>query len=205
MASRPVPRCEVRSSELAPGRRWQVTYLDAMADGSGIEWTEATWNPTTGCDESAPAATTPSAGWRPRRLRDHRHRPGPGSLRAVEPAAHPGPLRPPRPGRRRPTRPIAEGAQQASEAGGRMGGNLQPPTTGSVRHHGAPRSLAQDPLNGLLSVEVGGVKPPAQVSEAISHRGPQLFVALEEELLLGRTDLVAVPARVATRIEDDEQ
>lgn len=21
-----------------------------MADGSGIEWTEATWNPTTGCD-----------------------------------------------------------------------------------------------------------------------------------------------------------
>jgi protein gp37 len=27
-----------------------VTYLDAMADGSSIEWTEATWNPTTGCD-----------------------------------------------------------------------------------------------------------------------------------------------------------
>ena len=42
-----------------------MTYLDAMADGSGIEWTEATWNPTTGCDESAPAATTPSGGWRP--------------------------------------------------------------------------------------------------------------------------------------------
>ena len=27
-----------------------MTYLDAMADGSSIEWTEATWNPTTGCD-----------------------------------------------------------------------------------------------------------------------------------------------------------
>ena len=22
-----------------------------MADGSAIEWTEATWNPTTGCDK----------------------------------------------------------------------------------------------------------------------------------------------------------
>src|SRR5829696_2962195 len=125
MASRPVPRCEVRSSELAPGRRWQVTYLDAMADGSGIEWTEATWNPTTGCDESAPAATTPSAGWRPRRLRDHRHRPGPGSLRAVEPTAHPGPLRPPRPGRRRPTRPIAEDAPQVSDPAAGRAGTLQ--------------------------------------------------------------------------------
>src|SRR5829696_7573323 len=99
----------------------------------------------------------------------------------------------------------SRGCAAGQRPGGRKGGNLQPPTTGSVRHHGAPRSLAQDPLNGLLSAEVGGVKPPAQVSEAISHRGPQLFVALEEELLLGRTDLVAVPARVATRIEDDEQ
>lgn len=25
-----------------------------MADGSGIEWTEATWNPTTGCDKVSP-------------------------------------------------------------------------------------------------------------------------------------------------------
>jgi protein gp37 len=25
-----------------------------MADGSGIEWTEATWNPTTGCDRISP-------------------------------------------------------------------------------------------------------------------------------------------------------
>jgi len=25
-----------------------------MADGSGIEWTEATWNPTTGCDKISP-------------------------------------------------------------------------------------------------------------------------------------------------------
>ncbi|MCW2829816.1 MAG: hypothetical protein JWP31_508, partial [Aeromicrobium sp.] len=25
-----------------------------MADGSGIEWTEATWNPTTGCDQISP-------------------------------------------------------------------------------------------------------------------------------------------------------
>lgn len=27
-----------------------MAYRDLMADGSGIEWTEATWNPTTGCD-----------------------------------------------------------------------------------------------------------------------------------------------------------
>ena len=26
----------------------------AMADRSGIEWTEATWNPTTGCDKTSP-------------------------------------------------------------------------------------------------------------------------------------------------------
>ena len=26
-----------------------------MADGTGIEWTEATWNPTTGCDRTSPA------------------------------------------------------------------------------------------------------------------------------------------------------
>jgi protein gp37 len=25
-----------------------------MADGSAIEWTEATWNPVTGCDEVSP-------------------------------------------------------------------------------------------------------------------------------------------------------
>jgi len=25
-----------------------------MADRSGIEWTEATWNPTTGCDKTSP-------------------------------------------------------------------------------------------------------------------------------------------------------
>src|SRR4051795_9716008 len=25
-----------------------------MADGTGIEWTEATWNPTTGCDRISP-------------------------------------------------------------------------------------------------------------------------------------------------------
>ena len=25
-----------------------------MADGSGIEWTEVTWNPTTGCDKTSP-------------------------------------------------------------------------------------------------------------------------------------------------------
>ena len=25
-----------------------------MADNSGIEWTEATWNPTTGCDRTSP-------------------------------------------------------------------------------------------------------------------------------------------------------
>ena len=25
-----------------------------MADKSGIEWTEATWNPTTGCDRTSP-------------------------------------------------------------------------------------------------------------------------------------------------------
>jgi protein gp37 len=31
-----------------------VAYLNAMADGSGIEWTEATWNPTTGCDRISP-------------------------------------------------------------------------------------------------------------------------------------------------------
>lgn len=33
-----------------PRCRWLVTYVVVMADGSGIEWTEATWNPTTGCD-----------------------------------------------------------------------------------------------------------------------------------------------------------
>ena len=38
-----LPHCQTR-----------VTYLDAMADGSGIEWTEATWNPTTGCDRISP-------------------------------------------------------------------------------------------------------------------------------------------------------
>src|SRR5205823_9653205 len=31
-----------------------MAYLDRMADGSGIEWTEATWNPTTGCDRTSP-------------------------------------------------------------------------------------------------------------------------------------------------------
>src|SRR5688572_18413457 len=31
-----------------------VAYLVAMADGSGIEWTEATWNPTTGCNRISP-------------------------------------------------------------------------------------------------------------------------------------------------------
>ena len=25
-----------------------------MADATGIEWTEATWNPTTGCDRTSP-------------------------------------------------------------------------------------------------------------------------------------------------------
>jgi hypothetical protein len=32
----------------------RVAYLVVMADGSGIEWTEATWNPTTGCDRISP-------------------------------------------------------------------------------------------------------------------------------------------------------
>ena len=161
MASRPVPRCEVRSSELGPGRRWQVTYLDAMADGSGIEWTEATWNPTTGCDESAPAATTPSAGWRPRRLRDHRHRPGPGSLRAVEPTAHPGPLRPPRPGRRRPTRPIAEDAPQVSDpAAGRAGTYSRRPPVQFVTtaRRGASRRIRSTVCSALRS-EVSNHQP----------------------------------------------
>lgn len=27
-----------------------VPYREGMADGTGIEWTESTWNPTTGCD-----------------------------------------------------------------------------------------------------------------------------------------------------------
>ena len=31
-----------------------MAYVDPMADGSGIEWTEATWNPTTGCDRISP-------------------------------------------------------------------------------------------------------------------------------------------------------
>lgn len=31
-----------------------MAYLDVMAAGSGIEWTEATWNPTTGCDRISP-------------------------------------------------------------------------------------------------------------------------------------------------------
>lgn len=34
--------------------QWCVTYLVVMADGSSIEWTEATWNPTTGCDQISP-------------------------------------------------------------------------------------------------------------------------------------------------------
>ena len=29
-------------------------YHWAMADKSAIEWTEATWNPTTGCDRTSP-------------------------------------------------------------------------------------------------------------------------------------------------------
>lgn len=37
-----------------PQLRPSVTYLVVMADGSGIEWTEATWNPTTGCDRISP-------------------------------------------------------------------------------------------------------------------------------------------------------
>ena len=28
--------------------------LGAMSNGTGIEWTEATWNPTTGCDRVSP-------------------------------------------------------------------------------------------------------------------------------------------------------
>ena len=31
-----------------------MTYRAGMADGSSIEWTEATWNPTTGCDRISP-------------------------------------------------------------------------------------------------------------------------------------------------------
>lgn len=31
-----------------------ATYSDAVADRSSIEWTEATWNPTTGCDRTSP-------------------------------------------------------------------------------------------------------------------------------------------------------
>src|SRR3954468_19530457 len=27
---------------------------ESVADGSGIEWTQATWNPTTGCDRISP-------------------------------------------------------------------------------------------------------------------------------------------------------
>jgi protein gp37 len=37
-----------------PGCQRYLAYLDRMADGSGIEWTEATWNPTTGCDRISP-------------------------------------------------------------------------------------------------------------------------------------------------------
>src|SRR5262245_23747641 len=32
-------------------RRWRVR---GMADGSAIEWTEATWNPVTGCSKLSP-------------------------------------------------------------------------------------------------------------------------------------------------------
>jgi protein gp37 len=39
------------SSGILCFREGQVTQ---MADGSGIEWTEATWNPTTGCDKASP-------------------------------------------------------------------------------------------------------------------------------------------------------
>src|SRR6186713_1766303 len=36
-------------------RPWEpAKYGDAMSDRSGIEWTEATWNPVTGCTKVSP-------------------------------------------------------------------------------------------------------------------------------------------------------
>src|SRR5947209_17642414 len=39
----------VRSGPAGPAAR-----RESVADGSGIEWTQATWNPTTGCDRVSP-------------------------------------------------------------------------------------------------------------------------------------------------------
>jgi protein gp37 len=36
-----------------------------MADGSAIEWTEATWNPSTGCVTGSQLAATTAMPWPP--------------------------------------------------------------------------------------------------------------------------------------------
>ncbi|MGH9294879.1 MAG: DUF5131 family protein, partial [Acidimicrobiales bacterium] len=42
-----------------------------MGDKSGIEWTEATWNPTTGCDRTSPGCDNCCALSLAKRLKAH--------------------------------------------------------------------------------------------------------------------------------------
>lgn len=64
------------------------------------------------------------------------------------------------------------------------------------------RTLVEDPLRGLLRAEARGIKPPSNVSETVAHRCPKFFVAVEEELILRRANLVAVPTHGSARVED---
>ena len=66
-----------------------------MTDRSAIEWTQATWNPVTGCDRSRPAASTVPhprhalEGHGPGQVPDRRARTGPGWRRVTPSSAEP--------------------------------------------------------------------------------------------------------------------
>src|SRR5690242_21444244 len=52
-------------------KTWYVPFLfrrPRMGDGSAIEWTDATWNPVTGCTKISPGCKNCYAQWMARRL-----------------------------------------------------------------------------------------------------------------------------------------